>query len=381
MANKIILKKSSVAAKVPLSTDLEVGEISVNLQDQKLYSKKSDGTVILVGSGLGGAGDVIGAASSTDNAFVRFDGTNGKIIQNSTATLDDNGNAAFRSAILTTAGATAAETALTINNPRAVDFATVGFDLIARSATRATIQGQQYGSGAGGTFIVQTPNSAGTIATRMRYDEDRGLSLGADVALARLDVGAASATEGGEIRLRGGTGAGSTKDWFVDVSTNFFRVFQVDKGASTGTVERLAIDAVNGIFQINAKPTSNNWTNGVSASSFGSVLDTGSNSNGRYVRYADGTMICWVRKDWYGYVDTSPNSMGGAINWTFPVSFVGNPHVSYSRTSGWVYGYETGYESLSSTLVGSWYISNNGKAPNADQTHIWFLTAIGRWKS
>jgi hypothetical protein len=95
MANTIILKKSSVAAKVPLATDLAVGELAVNLVDQKLYSKKSDGTVILVGSGLGGAGDVVGAASSTDNAFVRFDGTNGKIIQNSGATLDDTGNATF----------------------------------------------------------------------------------------------------------------------------------------------------------------------------------------------------------------------------------------------------------------------------------------------
>jgi hypothetical protein len=51
MANKIILKKTSTAAKVPLSTDLEIGEIAVNLADQKLYSKDAAGTVILVGSG------------------------------------------------------------------------------------------------------------------------------------------------------------------------------------------------------------------------------------------------------------------------------------------------------------------------------------------
>jgi hypothetical protein len=58
MANKIILKKSSVAAKVPLSTDLDVGEIAVNLVDQKLYSKKADGTVVVVGNGIAGAGTV-----------------------------------------------------------------------------------------------------------------------------------------------------------------------------------------------------------------------------------------------------------------------------------------------------------------------------------
>jgi hypothetical protein len=92
MANKIILKKSSVAAKVPLSTDLDVGEIAVNLVDQKLYSKKADGTVVLVGNGIAGAGDVVGAASSTDNAITRFDGTTGKLIQNSAVIIDDSNN-------------------------------------------------------------------------------------------------------------------------------------------------------------------------------------------------------------------------------------------------------------------------------------------------
>jgi hypothetical protein len=99
MANKIVLKKSSVAAKVPLSTDLEVGEIAVNLEDQKLYSKKSDGTVIVVGSGISGSGDVVGPASSTDNALVRFDSTTGKLIQNGNITQDDNGNLANVNAI------------------------------------------------------------------------------------------------------------------------------------------------------------------------------------------------------------------------------------------------------------------------------------------
>lgn len=94
MANKLILKRSSVASKVPLATDLKPGELAVNLADQKLYSKKSDGTVILVGSGLGGAGDVQGPASSTDNAITRFDGTNGKVIQSSNASIDDSGNMA-----------------------------------------------------------------------------------------------------------------------------------------------------------------------------------------------------------------------------------------------------------------------------------------------
>lgn len=51
------------------------------------------------------SGDVYGPASSTDNAFARFDGTSGKIIQNSTgATLDDSGNASFAQVNITAQG-------------------------------------------------------------------------------------------------------------------------------------------------------------------------------------------------------------------------------------------------------------------------------------
>jgi hypothetical protein len=41
-----------------------------------------------------GEGDVDGPASATDNAVARFDGTTGKIIQNSAVTIDDSGNIA-----------------------------------------------------------------------------------------------------------------------------------------------------------------------------------------------------------------------------------------------------------------------------------------------
>ena len=40
-----------------------------------------------------GGGDVVGPASATDNAIARYDGTSGKLIQNSVTTIDDTGNA------------------------------------------------------------------------------------------------------------------------------------------------------------------------------------------------------------------------------------------------------------------------------------------------
>lgn len=59
MPSNIILKKSSVVAKVPVAGDLQFGELALNYADGKLYYKKSDGTTIdsfQAGSGGGGGG-------------------------------------------------------------------------------------------------------------------------------------------------------------------------------------------------------------------------------------------------------------------------------------------------------------------------------------
>jgi hypothetical protein len=121
MANTIKPKRSNTASKVPNTSELVSGELGVNMADKKVYI--NNGTaVVQVGAGVlsalgdvtitspttgqglswngtawvnasgAGSGDVTGAASSTDNAITRFDGTTGKVIQNSTVTLDDTGN-------------------------------------------------------------------------------------------------------------------------------------------------------------------------------------------------------------------------------------------------------------------------------------------------
>lgn len=93
MANLMKMKRSSVPGKVPTTTDLDLGEIAINTYDGKVYMKKNvsgvETIVLLTGAG---SGDVTGPASSGDKAIARFSGTSGKTIQNSSATIDDNGN-------------------------------------------------------------------------------------------------------------------------------------------------------------------------------------------------------------------------------------------------------------------------------------------------
>lgn len=79
MANKIIPKRSSVSGKVPATTDLDVGEIAVNLTDKKIYTKNAGGTVVQLGGGSGGAdlpaGSVIYAAmNSAPTGYLKANG-------------------------------------------------------------------------------------------------------------------------------------------------------------------------------------------------------------------------------------------------------------------------------------------------------------------
>jgi hypothetical protein len=49
------------------------------------------GAPVVSGDGGGGSGDVVGPSSATNNAIARYDGTTGKLIQSSDATIDDGG--------------------------------------------------------------------------------------------------------------------------------------------------------------------------------------------------------------------------------------------------------------------------------------------------
>jgi hypothetical protein len=55
----------------------------------------AQGRITSASNGSSGSGDVVGPASSTDNAFARFDLTTGKLLQNSNATLSDAGAPIF----------------------------------------------------------------------------------------------------------------------------------------------------------------------------------------------------------------------------------------------------------------------------------------------
>ena len=50
MATVIKPKKSETAAAVPTTSDLAVGEICINVTDQKIYTRKSDDSIVVIAS-------------------------------------------------------------------------------------------------------------------------------------------------------------------------------------------------------------------------------------------------------------------------------------------------------------------------------------------
>lgn len=47
---RVITKKSTVPGKVPVTADLEIGELAVNTADKKLYTKHSNNAVVQIGT-------------------------------------------------------------------------------------------------------------------------------------------------------------------------------------------------------------------------------------------------------------------------------------------------------------------------------------------
>ena len=88
----IQLYHSTTAAAVPTAGNLLAGELAINTNDGKLYYEDSGGVVQVIATKAGASGDVVGPASATDNAIVRFDLTTGKLVQNSGVTVDDSNN-------------------------------------------------------------------------------------------------------------------------------------------------------------------------------------------------------------------------------------------------------------------------------------------------
>ncbi|WP_417480478.1 pyocin knob domain-containing protein [Maricaulis maris] len=94
----------------------------------------------------------------------------------------------------------------------------------------------------------------------------------------------------------------------------------------------------------------------------GAIIEYGSNANGRYVRFADGTQICI-------------HSRNGGSSWTFPAVFIDTPYV-YATVAGLTSeGRMVGVAGTSTTSTSLYMWTAAGAASAAGAN----LLAVGRW--
>jgi len=204
MANKVLLKKSSVAAKVPLTTDLDYGEVALNYTDGKLYFKNASNVI---------------KSFTIDDSVVTLTGT--QTLTNKTLTSPILTAPVF-SSIVNTGTLTLPTSTDTLVGRATTD------TLTNKTLTSPTITGDISGDGSftgylkslnsqgdeGGEILLAKPQTNTTIAgtgvtidifqNKIRFFEQGGTARGA-----YIDLTAASAGVGSNLLTGGGGGSGT----------------------------------------------------------------------------------------------------------------------------------------------------------------------------
>lgn len=140
--------------------------------------------------------------------------------------------------------------------------------------------------------------------------------------------------------------------------------------ASTGVPERFSRHYhTNNVIGVTVNP---------SFAPRGALIESGSNANGQYVRYADGTQICYTNRETSVPINNVFGNLfwTGSNLWTFPATFSAPPTVSVSEAGGvgacWG-GLGTGGTNSANTTFAIFRVEAVGARPTAS------LKAIGRW--
>jgi len=212
MANKIVLKKSSVAAKVPLATDLDIGELAVNLADAKLYTKNAGGTVIQLGGG-GGSGTVTSVALSGGTTGLTTTGspitTSGTITLGGTLAVANGGTG-----VTSSSGANSVVLRDANNNITANAYFN-GFTSVAASGTQITLTVASTPvylvTGSGGQTI-QLPNAT-TLLNGTIFSFNNNQSSGAITVNNNSGTLVASVPSGGYVTVVLNSNASAAGSW------------------------------------------------------------------------------------------------------------------------------------------------------------------------
>lgn len=113
----------------------------------------------------------------------------------------------------------------------------------------------------------------------------------------------------------------------------------------------------------------------------GGIVDSGSNANGKFIKYADGTMVCYLFKDLI--VPTNTSNIAGIVS--LPASYIDTDYI-WVATQGSQHGYYSASTAVWGQGMGksvtefSVQVNMNGVI-GAEITLRANIIVIGRWKA
>lgn len=233
---------------------------------------------------------------------------------------------------------------------------------------------------------MQQLGSRGTIITNNYWESvDRPISIGST-------VGSTDGTAEGIIYTGNFLNDQCGKSNLYTINNGVFKDNWFDAsgdeyffpGATNDWIQNTEIEYTNGIDQLSGQLASYRAEKCViyqkSTGYKAGVIFRGSNANGDYVQYADGTMICWrTRNDSAQDIDTARGSLfvGSGKALSFPATFVGDVNIQQFAASNTRALFLTFAESTS-RQEWRWRLTSPVSLTNVDDITT-FHYAIGRW--
>lgn len=112
-----------------------------------------------------------------------------------------------------------------------------------------------------------------------------------------------------------------------------------------------------------------------------SMIESGSNTNGSYIKYVDGTMICYGEKSGTGTLADFWSTFKKIenISVTFPVEFYSTPYITLTnKTAQSTNEFSSGIDASSASSFSALILKPSGST-NTSYAFNWI--AIGKWKA
>ena len=118
------------------------------------------------------------------------------------------------------------------------------------------------------------------------------------------------------------------------------------------------------------------------ATELANIVESGSNANGNWVKYPDGTMICYGTRS---FTNLRINTAFGSVyETTTKINFGTFPQTFYARPNVFIQQYDGAMASLealndtNTTNIGQAFVWRPTSSTAASPSYYW--TAVGRWK-